>query len=447
MTIRLIMTCLATLCLTANTFAVDAAKADPLVAEQQQLVDAAQAHIDAWRAAGEGDVRGERPLVITLFTGNDTPPAPKYRERLTRTMKHIQAFYAKEMDRNGFGELTFKLPLADDGLLDIHVVQGDKPNDAYSGKSGQAIRKMVLEHLKTKEINGHQETVVIFCNLTKWDPKARKMSHHSPYYAGGSHQAGTAWQLDSALLDSATLDDTDKQRHLHDGQYGHISLGRYQSIFIGGICHELGHALGLPHNKQRADERERWGTALMGSGNRTYGEELRDEGKGSFLTLAHAMKLAVHPAFSGSVKQMRKGPKRTVHDLNIEITQEGKAISITGRIESDIPVHAVLAYIDPEGGSDYNATTHVAVPDKDGTFKLDCNSFVKAKGDIRLVYVHANGWAAFSKNVSWPYTRTKDGQLAIGQQANATLNGQGLEVLATMPVLDGERLCPCCAEQ
>jgi len=33
-----------------------------------------------------------------------------------------------------------------------------------------------------------------------------------------------------------------------------------------------------------------------------YGDEERDEGKGSFLTLAHALRLASHPQFSGSIK-------------------------------------------------------------------------------------------------------------------------------------------------
>lgn len=402
------------LSLPTQVMAEDHATQDPLVDERLKLVQAAKQHIDAWRASGEGDVRAERPLIITLFTGSDTDPAPRYRERLTRTMQHIQAFYAKEMERNGFGPLTFKMVSADDGLLDIHVVRGDKPNDAYNNGSGKEIRGKVHEHLKTQGIDGSKETVVIFCNLTKWDPVQRKMSHHSPYYAGGSHQQGTAWQLDSALLDSAEIANIDKDLYLHDGQYGHISLGRYQSIFVGGVAHELGHALGLPHNCQLPCEYERRGTALMGSGNHTYGQEVRGEGKGSFLTLASAMKLAVHPGFSGSVKEMRRGPKRVVKDLKIELIDEGKAARISGDIDSDIPVHAVLVYLDPEKGSDYDATTHVAVPDKQGRFVVDCDSFADQKGDIRLVYVHANGWARFKMNVLWPYTRSKDGVLTIG---------------------------------
>ena len=86
-----------------------------------------------------------------------------------------------------------------------------------------------------------------------------------------------------------------------DGEYGRISLGKHNSIFIGGMAHELGHALGLPHCRGSADEAQ-LGTALMGSGNRTFGDEIRGEGRGTFLSRAHALRLASHPQFSNSLQ-------------------------------------------------------------------------------------------------------------------------------------------------
>ena len=420
------------------------AEPDPLVVQQQEIVAQAQKVLEAWRQADGGDKTAERPLIFALFTGSDTEPAPNYRERLTRTMKHIQEFYAREMQRNGLGPLTFKLELDKDKLLKIYIVRGDRPNNTYSGKSGQEIRALALKQLKEQGVDAHGQTLVIFCNLTKWDPKTRKMSHHSPYYAGGSHQQGTAWQLDSILLDVAEIGNTNADEKIHDGQYGHITLGKYQSIFVGGVCHELGHALGLPHNKQRPDEQKRWGTALMGSGNRTYGEEVRNESKGSFLTLAHALKLASHPGFSGSVKDMRRAPKSRYAELSTVAIEEGKGVRVTGRVESDIPVYAVLAYLDPEGGSDYNATTHVAVPDKNGGFTIDCTSFAGKSGRLRLVRVHANGWAHFKEDLGMDYTRDAQGVVKIDAPDLSKQRGDAggpHEVSATQ---DADPLCECC---
>ncbi len=421
----------------------------PLIVRQNAQAEQARAVFEAWRATGDGDVRSERPLVIALFTGSDTDPAPHYRERLTRTMQHIQRFYADEMDRHGFGPITFPLELEDDGLLKVHVVRGDRPNAEYNGDHGREIREIINRALAEEGIDGNTRTVVMFCNLTVWDPAARTMRHHSPYYAIGSSREGRAWQLDSVLLDAAELGNTDRDQYLRDGQYGHISLGRYQSIFVGGVCHELGHALGLPHNRERADERALWGTALMGSGNRTYGEELRGEGRGSFLTLAHALKLAVHPSFSGSVRDMNRRPRSRYVSLEHEPIAEGRGTRLTGRVESDIPVHAVIAYLDPEGGSDYDATTHVAVPDGEGRFTIDCTAFHGERGQVRLVRVHANGWASFKEDLHLDYTRDAEGVLTLnGPERLGALPADGIEsstAVGTLPVEGAaHEACPHC---
>ncbi len=138
------------------------------------------------------------------------------------------------------------------------------------------------------------------------------VSAHAAEPAQGREQAVAArsildaWQLDSPELDATNLSLTKPM--IQDGQYGRISLGKHNSIFTGGIAHELGHAPGLPHREARPDEAVR-GTALMGSGNQTYGDEVRGEGRGSFLMLAHALRLASHPQFSGSVRALWLEPK------------------------------------------------------------------------------------------------------------------------------------------
>jgi hypothetical protein len=131
----------------------------------------------------------------------------------------------------------------------------------------------------------------------------------------------------------------------------------------------------------------------MGSGNRTYGEQLRGESKGSFLTLAHGLRLASHPMFSGSIKGMHLRPTAKPSDLAVR--QKGKGFEFSAKVTGDPPVYAVVGYLDPEGGSDYDATTTTAVPDKDGCFTLDCQALVAGKkGLLRVVFLQANGVAS-----------------------------------------------------
>ena len=363
--------------------------------------------LDAWQAGGEP---AERKLHLVYWSPADREPMPEARERLTSILEDIRDFYAGEMKRIGFGPRTIRLDYADDSLLRIHFVKGRKPYAEYAVGSGGEIRSECLPTLRAAGIDPDKETLVIFCNMSNWDPETSRISQNSPYYAGGTHRGGNAWQVDSPILELDSL--AKKEPKVHDGQYGHISIGRYNSIFIGGICHELGHALGLPHNRERADEGEAFGTALMGSGNRSYGEDRRGEGRGSFLTLAHALRLASHPMFSGSVKGFEQPPNAEVTELSVE--PRGGSFRVSGRVTADPPAYAVVGYMDPAGGGDYDATTCTAIPDAEGRFRLEANGLLPGEGQqFRIVVVQANGASStyVGSNSRWsiPYAVAKDG--------------------------------------
>ncbi|HVJ85367.1 MAG TPA: NPCBM/NEW2 domain-containing protein [Caulifigura sp.] len=371
-------------------------------------VPAARKILDGWHA--QEPVAGERKFIITYFTPADCEPAPQYRERLSRVLFDVQKFYLDEMRRNGFGDRTLRFETEADGLIRIHMVKGAHPASHYKTESGSEIRTECYPVLKDAGLFPNSETIAIFCNLSRWDEAAKTISQHSPYYAGGSQSSGTAWQCDSPILDSALIDR--KEPIVQDGQYGKISLGKYNTIFVGGVAHEFGHALQLPHNAERQDQRALWGTALMGRGNHTYGSERRGESERSFLTLASALRLASHPMFSGSVKGMTDRARSTVKDVHLESQERGFNLAAT--VTGEPPIYGAVAYMDPTGGSNYDAATATAVPDENGRIQFECRSFRSDRpGAFKVTLLHANGAVSNPEELRFPYDVDRAGVVDV----------------------------------
>ena len=112
-------------------------------------VAAARAILDPWLAANPEPAKKKVHLV--LWTPKDREPAPRYRERLSAIFVDIQKFYAREMERIGFGPRTIGLDQMDDGLLRVHLVRGLKDYTNYAVASGSAIRKECLPTLEAAD--------------------------------------------------------------------------------------------------------------------------------------------------------------------------------------------------------------------------------------------------------------------------------------------------------
>lgn len=435
-------------CFTANAKKDDAAHnsvtADPVAevnleelapAAREIAVQVPQALdiLNQWR--DENPEQGKRFLHVVYWTPRDKPVAEGYQQRLNDIFVDIEEFYRSQMESLGFGrDKTIGLVRDEKGALKIHSVLGQKDYDQYEVGSGAEIRRECLNTLRKAGIDASAETLVIFCNMSVWDAEKRRISQNSPYYAAGSNTEGTAWQVDSPILKLEDL--TNKGDHVFDGQYGRITLGKYNTIFIGGIVHELGHAFGLPHNRERADQAEEFGVALMGSGNRAYKDELRGDGKGAFITLAHGLKLASHPMFSGYTARMHEDPKTKLDNLKFE--QAGNGFTVSGKVTGSIPPYAVLAYMNPEGNSDYNATTASCIPDENGNFNVLCNALEAGKdATLSLVFLHANGKASsfhyLGEKFKYPYSVDANGV------ADISLTKKKLELAAVaQAIVQGE---------
>jgi len=352
--------------------------------------------------ANEEKAPARRKIYFVYFTPADREPPSDCRERLGRMMRDVQEFYAREMQRHGFGPRTIQLDQDDRGALNLHFVKGKHPAAYYLGRDtakGYEIRQDARPVLAAAGIDDRKETVVCFCHVRT--EKDGKVTGIGPYYGSGSFRHGWCWFTDASILDPLRLND--KTTMLDDEEYHRISVGRYNSIFIGGAAHELGHALGLSHNRERQEERSR-GKSLMGSGNRTYGEERRGDGPGSFLTLADALRLASHPMFSGTTRGLELESICRLEELRVEA--RGGFLDISGRVVAAPTPYAVIAYNDPEGGDDYDATAWTAPLDAADRFTVRVGELKPGTAELRLVVCHVNGAVSWFR---YPFRVSADG--------------------------------------
>ena len=127
----------------------------------------------------------------------------------------------------------------------------------------------------------------------------------------------------------------------------------------------------------------------MGAGNHTYGQELRDEGPGAFLTPAAALPLSVHPLFTGT--------KRPPAPLTCQLTDltaapdEGR-LTMDGRVQGGPRSIGMVAYNDPRSvPGDYDAAGWTCPVDADGRFHLVIDDLKPGDYDLRLHLLGESG--------------------------------------------------------
>lgn len=386
-------------------------------------------------AASSATASSKPELLIAYFVPRDREPIPGYVERLDRVMTEVQRFYREGMQAAGYGQLSFALERDAEAHLVVHPVQGKFPMRAYGRDDSGKVRDEVAAALNAKGMSLNLRTLVIFQVLLEW--KDGVAIEVGPYVGGGGHLGGTAWVYDDALLDPRRLSSREP-----GGYYGKpCSVGEFNSHYVGGVAHELGHALGLPHVAGPKSEHRH---SLMGDGNHTYGEERRGEGAGTYLHPASAMLLARCRAFAGLLEESQRHPHCELKDLNARFA-DGR-LRLGGRVEAYPAAFGVVAYNDPAAiPGDYEATGWTAAVDANGRFEMAIGDPQPGAYELRLQVCHTNG---ASSRFFFDYDINSQGlpnlgsfspaRLSLVQASQALARGNRPQVLELLNRVDQE---------
>lgn len=316
----------------------------------------------------------DKKMRLIYFIGSDGVPQPRYRERISGWFADYNRFFKDEFSRNGFGKLEMNLEYEADSMLKLWMVRGKKKSADYTPRSGHEIANEIKTAL-AENFNLDAETAMIIAGLSE-TPDSVTAKLWSPYHGFGYFEStrGLGIAVDHEFLDVAHLGDTSTQVTAVEHGARKMSLGMFNTTYIGGFLHEMGHCLTYPHNRATKEE-EYLGIPLMGSGNYSYRGDLRGQKK-TFIPFAEAAVFVTQPVFSRHAYGKVKGGKMALADLTVDTASQKDYITLSGRIISDFEPYLLNLYLDENSKpyekafNDYKALPMTTVIGKDRIFKV-----------------------------------------------------------------------------
>jgi hypothetical protein len=324
-------------------------------------------------------------------------------------MTDVQAFYRDEMQRNGYGPMTFPLDFDGKGRVRVHLVTlpwGFSPTEPFRAS------RMAPEVAKVLAADGleAESTYYIAFQNGYWQD-GETWRYDIPYTGSGDSRRGKTWVADHEWLDAANF--LSKNPEMLDDRGQKLTRPQFCTKMIGGVAHELGHGFGLPHNQQQPDELRRLGHALMGAGNYTYRRETHTRRKGAFITQAHAFGLSLHPLFRRARAEDLSVPAHGLEDLRFEHVA-GKLL-VSGRVDPPEQVAGLVLYHDklPTGvNKDYDAWSYCGPVDAEGRFVKAVDLPGAGEYALHLCVYFRNGMRR-----KWSFTHEIQGELKPGLEA------------------------------
>lgn len=309
-------------------------------------------------------------LNIIYFIPSDMENLKDSHKRLSEIFLHGQNFYKQNMNSYGFENKTFNL-LVDKNKNKVKIIyiKGKYPTSHYPYEGGgTVIQAEVEDYFSTYPNEKVSDHFIVLTPVNDVD------NPDVPFYGLGR------WCF---ALDYVDMD----VNYFRNGN----SKGANATKYIGGLLHELGHGLNLPHNKQKVSEsgREDKGTSLMGSGNYTYGDTP------TFLTKASCAILNNNQIFNDSDADFYTGASLQINA--IRASYNNQSIQVSGSFQSDIAVNNIGFYNDPaDDNSDYDAVTWVVPITNSNEFNIEMpiNELFKRENTpyvLRLRFCHING--------------------------------------------------------
>jgi hypothetical protein len=284
---------------------------------------AAEKVIKSYHAGAEP---ARKVVKVVYFHGKDMQPLPHWEERLNRTLNDVSRYYQEQFSKYGIQSNGVPFEKSGDKYL-ITVVEGDLPSKSYHTESGLNIQNEISKKAAGK-IDFPKDHVLVITGLC-YKREDSAYVFHSPYWGTGWSQHGVCFAVDCDLLDPNRLTDTLHRMKMSEMAvaFKDFSVAEFNSWYIGGIAHEMGHMFGLPHDNGNPSELAAGEISLMGQyGSRHFRDYLWGGNPSSTISAAGILQLISHPVFTQSVRSLDVIPGTNHETLQYENNDKGVLI-------------------------------------------------------------------------------------------------------------------------
>ncbi|SHM73129.1 T9SS type A sorting domain-containing protein [Chryseobacterium polytrichastri] len=256
-------------------------------------------------------------LNVIYFVPNDIPLDNTYKTRLSALLLWGQDFYKQNMINNGYGSKTFGLftETTNSNNVKLILIQGLYPHTSYTYNNPSQMNAEIDTYFTSNPTQKTSDHNLIISAVTNPD------TSDVPFYGLGKN----CYALDYPQFDI---------QYLGSNSYSFIA-------WFGGMIHELGHGINLPHSHQTNTENinPNKGMNLMFAGNSTLGISP------TFINRAGTAILNNSQVFADIADTRYNG--HTASFNSIHTSHNSGSLTVSGTFQSNITVKDVNIYQDP----------------------------------------------------------------------------------------------------
>lgn len=345
-----------------------------------------------------GAAPAHKVVKVVYFHGKDMQPLPHWEERLNRTLNDVSRYYQEEFGKFGIKSNGVPFERSGDNKYVITVVEGDLPSNYYNIDSGVRIHDEIGKKT-TGKIDLSADHVLIFTGLS-YKREDSTYVFHSPYFGNGSSQKGFCFVADCELLDSKLLTDTVQRMKFSELAiaFKECGVAEFNSWYIGGIAHEMGHMFGLPHDNGNPSELVPSEISLMGQfGSRHFRGYLWGDKQSSTISAAGIIQLMSHPVFTQSVRSLYDMPEITPDTLRYENNDKGVLIKTSKPTKN--PHYAYYTLLRTADVIEYFNKSSIQHMEPGNQLNIQFGKLPGGLYMLEMVFLYPNGTTVATQNI------------------------------------------------